>query len=116
MATLFELEPPVQVGVQLNEAQRRAITHGQGPLLVIAGAGTGKTRVITERIKHLLSSDASLHGENILALTFTIKATGEMRSRVAKTLGERGKGVIIETFHSFCQGLMVKVSARIFSP
>jgi len=56
-----------------NDAQRRAITHGEGPLLVIAGAGTGKTRVITERIRHLLESDATLLGENILGLTFTKK-------------------------------------------
>jgi DNA helicase II / ATP-dependent DNA helicase PcrA len=109
-ATLFDITPLPDSGLKLNEAQRRAITHGSGPLLVIAGAGTGKTRVITERIKHLLSSDASLSGENILALTFTIKATGEMRSRVAKNVGERGKGLTIETFHSFCQGLLKEIA------
>jgi DNA helicase-2/ATP-dependent DNA helicase PcrA len=91
MATLFDLNPPVDSGLKLNEAQRRAITHGDGPLLVIAGAGTGKTRVITERIRHLLESDASLSGENILGLTFTDKAAGEMKSRVVKAVGERAK-------------------------
>src|SRR5271156_6516722 len=106
-ATLFDISPLQDSGgLKLNDAQRRAITHGDGPLLVIAGAGTGKTRVITERIKHLLTSDDSLLGENILALTFTNKAAGEMRSRVVKSTGERGKGLTIETFHSFCQGLL----------
>ncbi|MGA2421294.1 MAG: ATP-dependent DNA helicase [Candidatus Acidiferrum sp.] len=109
-ATLFEMGPLPDSGLKLNAAQRRAITHGSGPLLVIAGAGTGKTRVITERIKHLLSSDAALLGENILALTFTNKAAGEMRSRVAKSTGERGKGLTIETFHSFCQGLLKEIA------
>ena len=109
-ATLFDITPLPDSGLKLNEAQRRAITHGSGPLLVIAGAGTGKTRVITERIKHLLSTDASLLGENILALTFTNKAAGEMRSRVAKSTGERGKGLTIETFHSFCQGLLKEIA------
>jgi DNA helicase-2/ATP-dependent DNA helicase PcrA len=109
-ATLFEMGPLPDSGLTLNEAQRRAITHGSGPLLVIAGAGTGKTRVITERIKHLLTTDASLLGENILALTFTNKAAGEMRSRVAKSNGERGKGLTIETFHSFCQGLLKEIA------
>jgi DNA helicase II / ATP-dependent DNA helicase PcrA len=109
-ATLFEMGPLPDRGLKLNEAQRRAITHGSGPLLVIAGAGTGKTRVITERIKHLLTADASLLGENILALTFTNKAAGEMRSRVAKSAGERGKGLTIETFHSFCQGLLKEIA------
>ena len=70
MRTLFDLNPPGDDGgLQMNDAQRRAITHGEGPLLVIAGAGTGKTRVITERIRHLLQSNASLAGENILGLT-----------------------------------------------
>lgn len=108
--TLFEMEPLPDSGVKLNDAQRRAITHGDGPLLVIAGAGTGKTRVITERIRHLLESDDALLGENILALTFTNKAAGEMRSRVTTTAGERGKGVTIETFHSFCQSLLKEIA------
>jgi ATP-dependent DNA helicase UvrD/PcrA len=106
MAMLFDLDPPIDSGLQLNDAQRRAITHGEGPLLVIAGAGTGKTRVITERIRHLLQSDSSLSGENILGLTFTNKAAGEMKSRVVRAAGERGKSVTLATFHGFCESLL----------
>ena len=108
MATLFDMEPLAagEPGLKLNQAQRRAITHGEGPLLVIAGAGTGKTRVITERIRQLLHSNPELSGENILALTFTKKAAGEMKARVAKTAGERGKAVTVATFHSFCETLL----------
>jgi DNA helicase-2/ATP-dependent DNA helicase PcrA len=106
MATLFDLDPPAESGLKLNEAQRRAIMHGEGPLLVIAGAGTGKTRVITERIRHLLQSDDSLSGENILGLTFTNKAAGEMKARVVRATGERGKNVTLATFHAFCEGLL----------
>src|SRR6266478_109139 len=95
MATLFEMEPLGQSGLKLNEAQERAMTHGEGPLLVIAGAGTGKTRVITERIRHLLQSDETLSGENILGLTFTKKAAGVMKARVVKATGERGKAVTL---------------------
>src|SRR5437879_7484100 len=109
MATLFDMEPLEESGLKLNEAQRRAITHGEGPLLVIAGAGTGKTRVITERIRHLLQSDESLSGENILGLTFTKKAAGEMKSRVVKAAGERGKAGTLATFHSFCETLLKEV-------
>src|SRR6267143_2188692 len=109
MATLFEMEPLGESGLKLNDAQRRAITHGEGPLLVIAGAGTGKTRVITERIRHLLQSDESLSGENILGLTFTKKAAGEMKARVVKATGERGKAVTLATFHSFCETLLKEV-------
>src|SRR5712692_3400515 len=109
MATLFEMEPRGEDGLKLNEAQRRAITHGEGPLLVIAGAGTGKTRVITERIRYLLQSDESLSGENILGLTFTKKAAGEMKARVVKATGERGKAVTLATFHSFCETLLKEV-------
>jgi len=107
--TLFDLGKPEAFGPQLNEAQLRAITHGDGPLLVIAGAGTGKTRVITERIRHLLESDSSLLGENILGLTFTKKAAGEMKARVVKAVGERGKDVVLSTFHSFCETILKEV-------
>jgi ATP-dependent DNA helicase UvrD/PcrA len=106
MRTLFDLEPLADPGLKLNDAQRRAITHGEGPLLVIAGAGTGKTRVITERIRHLLQSDPNLSGENILGLTFTDKAAGEMKARVVKAVGERAKDVTLKTFHSFCESLL----------
>src|SRR6266849_8799930 len=105
MATLFEMGPPGESGLKLNEAQRRAITHGDGPLLVIAGAGTGKTRVITERIRHLLQSDGTLSGENILGLTFTKKAAGEMKGRVVKAAGERGKPGRTWPFNPFGKSL-----------
>ncbi|HTZ49101.1 MAG TPA: ATP-dependent DNA helicase [Verrucomicrobiae bacterium] len=107
--TLFDLGKPETSGPQLNDAQRRAITHGDGPLLVIAGAGTGKTRVITERIRHLLEADPALLGENILGLTFTNKAAGEMKTRVVKAVGERGKDVVLATFHSFCETILKEV-------
>ncbi len=111
MATLFELGPREEAGagIRLNEAQRRAVEHGEGPLLVIAGAGTGKTRVITERIRHLLVRNPDLEGENILGLTFTDKAAGEMKSRVVASAGERAKGVTLSTFHSFCKDLLAEL-------
>jgi DNA helicase-2/ATP-dependent DNA helicase PcrA len=89
-------------GFPLNAEQRTAVEHGEGPLLVIAGAGTGKTRVISERIRQLLESDPTLSGENILGLTFTDKAAWEMKSRVVKSAGERAEGIWLSTFHSFC--------------
>ena len=109
MATLFELEPRESWAPEPNAAQRRAIEHGEGPLLVIAGAGTGKTRVITERIRYLLLSGPNLSGESILGLTFTRKAAGEMKSRVVKAVGERAKSVTLATFHSFCESLLTEI-------
>src|SRR5271154_7537837 len=94
-----EASPP---GFSLNAAQRAAVEHGEGPLLVVAGAGTGKTRVITERIRNLLESDPTLAGENILGLTFTNKAAGQMKHRVVKAAGERAEGAWVSTFHKFC--------------
>ncbi len=86
----------------LNSEQRRAVEHGEGPLLVIAGPGSGKTRVITHRIIHLLESATDLQPENILALTFTDKAAGEMHSRVRRQLPYLEKRPFIATFHAFC--------------
>jgi DNA helicase-2/ATP-dependent DNA helicase PcrA len=95
-------EKTSNTGFALNDEQRVAVEHGEGPLLVIAGAGTGKTRVITERIRNLLERDAELRGENILGLTFTNKSAGEMLHRVKKAVGEREEGVWLSTFHKFC--------------
>src|SRR6266436_3523273 len=109
MTKLFDYEPLPAIagtGMEMNAAQRRAIEHRDGPLLVIAGAGTGKTRVITERIRHLFERDSALSGENILGLTFTKKAAGEMLRRVRKTCGERADGITLTTFHSFCETLL----------
>ena len=112
MATLFDLfenkpQTPARVpALEMNPAQRRAIEHGDGPLLVIAGAGTGKTRVITERIRHLLERDSSLRGENILGLTFTKKAAGEMHRRVVQACGTRAESITLTTFHSFCETIL----------
>jgi len=89
-------------GFPLNAEQRAAVEHGNGPLLVVAGAGTGKTRVITERIRTLLETNPQLSGENILGLTFTDKAAWEMKSRVVRAAGERAEGVWLSTFHAFC--------------
>src|SRR5271156_3089404 len=85
-----------------NAPQQRAIEHGDGPLLVVAGAGTGKTRVIIERIRNLLETNPDLAGENILGLTFTDKAANQMKYRVVKSIGERAEGVWLGTFHAFC--------------
>src|SRR6202050_287517 len=86
----------------LNPDQRAAVEHGDGPLLVVAGAGTGKTRVIVERIRNLLETNPELAGESILGLTFTDKAAGGMKRRVLKAIGERAEGVWLSTFHKFC--------------
>src|ERR1700685_2415951 len=86
----------------LNPDQRAAVEHGDGPLLVVAGAGTGKTRVIIERIRNLLQTNTDLAGESILGLTFTDKAAGQMKHRVVKAIGERAEGVWLSTFHKFC--------------
>ena len=91
-----------QLLADLTDPQRQAVTHVQGPLLVLAGAGSGKTRVITRRIAHLVLG-VGLAPWHVLAITFTNKAAGEMRQRVAKMLSERqAAAVSISTFHSFC--------------
>ncbi|OGH11085.1 MAG: hypothetical protein A2857_02920 [Candidatus Levybacteria bacterium RIFCSPHIGHO2_01_FULL_36_15] len=86
---------------KFNKEQIEAITHGDGPLLIIAGAGTGKTTVITERIKYLIL-EKKLKPEQILALTFTEKAASEMEERIDKIMPYGYSFLSISTFHSFC--------------
>ncbi|MBI4080896.1 MAG: ATP-dependent helicase [Candidatus Levybacteria bacterium] len=90
---------------QLNEEQQLAIRHGEGPLLIIAGAGTGKTTVITERIKHLIL-EKKVQPSHILALTFTEKAAAEMEERIDIALPYGYTQMWIETFHAFCDRLL----------
>jgi DNA helicase II / ATP-dependent DNA helicase PcrA len=84
---------------QLNKQQKKAASHVHGPLLIIAGAGSGKTRVLTYRIAHLLQKQHALP-QNILALTFTNKAAREMQERIQGLIGEKASGLWMGTFHS----------------
>ena len=98
---------------ELNERQREAVTHKNGPLLVIAGPGTGKTRVITHRIAYLIR-EHSIKAENILAITFTNKAAQEMQERVNNEIGEpHGSNIKVSTFHAFCVTVLRKHALRI---
>ena len=92
----------------LNPQQREAVAHVEGPLLLLAGAGSGKTRVITHRIAHLIEAH-HIPGPAVLAVTFTNKASQEMRERVASPadeLDDRRHLPVVSTFHSFCVRLL----------
>ena len=104
----------------LNPPQQEAVFHTEGPLLILAGAGSGKTRVLTHRIAHLIA-DKGVNPFNILAITFTNKAAQEMRERVDKLTGADGMSVWVATFHSLpasasCAAILTGLDMTIVSP
>ena len=85
----------------LNKEQYEAVKTVEGPLLILAGAGSGKTRVLTYRIAHMIQ-DLNIYPSQILAITFTNKAAGEMRERVKNIIGNEADNMWVSTFHSSC--------------
>src|SRR5690242_7708628 len=99
----------------LNPVQREAVTHHDGPLLVVAGAGSGKTRVLTHRIAHLIRA----HGVSpfeIIAITFTNKAADEMKHRVGGLIGPVAEKMWVSTFHSACVRILRRDAAKLGYP
>ncbi|MFC8917010.1 DNA helicase PcrA [Streptomyces sp. NPDC057116] len=96
----------------LNDQQRAAVVHTGSPLLIVAGAGSGKTRVLTHRIAHLLAT-RHVHPGQILAITFTNKAAGEMKERVEQLVGPRANAMWVMTFHSACVRILRRESKRL---
>src|SRR5438128_7885809 len=99
----------------LNEPQREAVLHRDGPMLIIAGAGSGKTKVITTRIAHLMANGVDAF--NILALTFTNKAAAEMKERIERILGgTEARNLYIGTFHSVFARILRAEAGKIGYP
>lgn len=103
---------PASLVHDLNPSQQAAVEHRGGPLLIVAGAGSGKTRVLTRRIAHLLATGDAHPGE-ILAITFTNKAAAEMKERVAELIGPASRAMLVSTFHSACVRILRKEAGRL---
>ena len=103
---------PTSLTAGLNERQEEAVLHSGAPLLIVAGAGSGKTRVLTHRIAYLLATHRATPGQ-ILAITFTNKAAAEMRERIEALVGPRAKHMWISTFHSFCVRVLRREAAAL---
>jgi len=103
---------PEEYLADLNEVQREAVLHTEGPLLVVAGAGSGKTRVLTHRVAHLIRA-CGVRPSEILAITFTNKAAGEMRERLERMLGATARAIWILTFHAACGRMLRREAARL---
>src|SRR3954465_13192706 len=99
---------------ELNEPQRGAVLQTEGPVMILAGAGSGKTRVLTFRIAHLL--EKGVEPFNILSLTFTNKAAKEMRTRVEKMVGTEARNLWMGTFHSVFSRILRTESEKIGYP
>jgi DNA helicase-2/ATP-dependent DNA helicase PcrA len=103
---------PESLVADLNPSQQAAVEHRGGPLLIIAGAGSGKTRVLTRRIAHLLATSDASPGQ-IMAITFTNKAAAEMRERVVELVGPAARAMTVSTFHSACVRILRKEAGRL---